>query len=349
MRSLVFREPGRMELIESKRPEPGAGEALIRMKYCGICGSDVHNYRNGLSIPAGTVMGHENAGFIEALGPGVVGLTHGARVIVNPLARCGRCYWCKRGEYSLCETAFAEEIGFHPKCPGGLADYLLIRHPEAMLLEIPASVGMEEAALVEPLATSLHALRRSRFRKGDTALVLGAGMIGMGLVRFLKLAGAGRIVAVEPSAQKAELALKLGADIVIDPSRGRGESLHAILAESDGMGFPLVFECSGVASVFMDANLYARKGGQVVLVGFCEEEVGVRPLDWVLKELEVKAILGYYDEFSDVIEALERAEIPSEAFITGIVSLEKAEEDGYRRIMRDADTIKILVDLGKEP
>lgn len=260
MRSLVFREPGRLELMEGKKPEPGAGEALVRMKYCGICGSDVHNYRNGLSIPSGTVMGHESVGFIESLGPDVAGPPLGARVIVNPLARCGRCYWCMRGEYSLCETAFAEEIGFHPECPGGLADYLLIRHPEAMLLEIPASVGMEEAALVEPLATSLHALRRSRFRIGDAALVLGAGMIGLALVRFLKLGGAGSIVIVEPSASKAALARDLGADVTIDPSRGPEESLRAILAESEGPGFPLVFECSGVASVFKDASHYARKG-----------------------------------------------------------------------------------------
>jgi (R,R)-butanediol dehydrogenase/meso-butanediol dehydrogenase/diacetyl reductase len=315
------------------------------MKYCGICGTDVHNYRNGLSIPGGTVMGHENVGSIEALGPGVAGMSAGESVIVNPLARCGRCYWCARGEYSLCETAVAEEIGFHPEYPGGLADYLLIRSPEAMLLRIPDSVSMEEASLAEPLATSLHALNKSRFRKGDTVLTLGAGMIGLGLVRFLKLAGAGRIVTVEPSAAKAELARAMGAEAVIDPSRGRENIVQALLDESEGLGFPLVFECSGVASVFKDASLYTRKGGQLVLVGFCETEVGVTPLDWILKELEVKAILGYYDEFRTVIEALERKEIPAESFITDIVSLERAEEDGYRRIMRDKDAIKILVDL----
>jgi (R,R)-butanediol dehydrogenase / meso-butanediol dehydrogenase / diacetyl reductase len=345
MRSLVYREPGRMELVESGKPEAGAGEALVRMKYCGICGSDVHNYRNGLSIPGGTVMGHENVGTVEALGPGVAGWAQGERVIVNPLARCGHCYWCERGEYSLCETGIAEEIGFHPEYPGGLANYLLIRHPEAMLLGVPASVGMEEAALAEPLATSLHALRKSRFRRGDEVLVIGAGMIGLGLICFLKLAGARRIVAFEPSPAKAELAGRLGADRVLDPSGGREGSLRAVLAESGGLGFPLVFECSGVASAFRDASTYARKGGQVVVVGFCETEVGVRPLDWILKEIEVKAILGYYDEFQDVIAALERKEIPAASFITDIVSLERAEEAGYRRIMRDADAVKILVDL----
>lgn len=336
-----------MELVEGKKPEAGPGEALLRMKYCGICGTDVHNYRNGLSIPVGTVMGHENVGFIEALGPGVAGMTLGDRVIVNPLARCGRCYWCARGEYSLCETAVGEEIGFHPEYPGGLADYLLIRSPEAMLHRVPDSVSMEEAALAEPLATSLHALRMSRFRTGDAVLVLGAGMIGLGLLRFLRLAGAGRIVAVEPSTLKAKLAKDMGADRVIDPSRGRENIAKALLDESEGLGFPLVFECSGVASVFQDASLYARKGGQLVLVGFCESEVGVRPLDWILKELEVKAILGYYDEFRDVISALERKEVPAGSFITDIVSLERAEKDGYRRTMRDADSIKILVDMEK--
>jgi len=345
--SLVFRGPGKFELVERERPEPGPGEALVEIKYCGICGTDVHNYRNGLSIPVGTVMGHENVGIIKALGSSIAGMSAGDRVIVNPLARCGRCYWCACGEYSLCETAVAEEIGFHPEYPGGLADYLLIRSPEAMLLRVPDSVSMEEASLAEPLATSLHALNKSRFKKGDEVLVLGAGMIGLGLIRFLKLAGAGRMVAVEPSTLKAKLARNMGADLVLDPSRGREETLRELLDLSEGRGFPIVFECSGVAAVFHDASLYTRKGGQLVLVGFCETEVGVKPLDWILKELEVKAILGYYDEFRNVIEALERKEIPADSFITDIVSLEKAEEDGYRRIMRDKDAIKILVDLEK--
>jgi (R,R)-butanediol dehydrogenase/meso-butanediol dehydrogenase/diacetyl reductase len=345
MRSLVFRGSGALEIVEGEVPFPGAGEALVRMKYCGICGTDVHNYRNGIAVQVGTVMGHENAGTVEALGPGVNGLALGDRVIVNPMPRCGTCYWCRRGEYSLCEIGSAREIGFHPEYPGGLADFLLVRYPDSMIMKVPDSVSAEAAALAEPLATSLHALNMSRFRKGDEVLVVGAGMIGLGLIRFLKLSGAGRTVVIEPSEAKAKLARELGADLAIDPSPGRDATMKAILDQSEGIGFPLVFECSGVASSFRDAPLFARKGGQAAIVGFCETEVGVIPRDWILREIEVKAILGYYEEFREVIQSLGMNEIPAASFISGIVSLERAEEEGFRRILRDRDCVKILVDL----
>jgi (R,R)-butanediol dehydrogenase/meso-butanediol dehydrogenase/diacetyl reductase len=345
MRALVFREPGRMELIERETPEISESEVLVRMKYCGICGTDVRGYRDGLNIPRGTVMGHENAGTIEAVGRRVGGLARGERVIVNPMPRCGTCYWCRRGEYSLCGTATDREIGFHPEFPGGLSDFLLIRFPDSMILRIPSSVSMERAALAEPLATSLHAVRQSRLRAGDTALVVGAGMIGLGVIRFLRLAGAGRIIAVEPSKGKAELAGEMGADILIEPSGDREETIEAVLDETEGMGAPIVFECAGVPSAFRDAPDYARKGGQVVLAGFCEKEVGVRPLGWILRGIEIKAILGYYDEFRDVIRYLRKGEIPAERLVTAKVPLERAEEDGFLRVMKDGDAVKVLVDL----
>ena len=130
-------------------------------------------------------------------------------------------------------------------------------------------------------------------------------MIGLGVIRFLRLAGAGRIVAIEPSRKKAELALAMGADTVIDLA-GRDATLKAVLAETEGRGAPIVFECAGAPSAFRDAPSYALKGGQVVLAGFCEEEVGVCPLDWILRGIEIKAILGYYDEFEEVLRHLEK-------------------------------------------
>ena len=111
-------------------------------------------------------MGHEIAGVVEAAGLAADEFAKGDRVIVNPMPRCGSCYWCRRGEYSLCETAADLEIGFHPEYPGGLSDFLRIRFPASMILKIPDSVSMESAALAEPLATSLHTLRQSRFKAG---------------------------------------------------------------------------------------------------------------------------------------------------------------------------------------
>lgn len=348
MRSLVFREAGRMELVESDIPAPLPGEVVLRVKYCAICGTDVHAYGNGLHIPRDTVMGHEITGTVAAVGDGVHDFTCGDRVIVNPMPRCGECYWCQRGEFSLCATAADLEIGFHAEFPGGLADYLRISYPTAMLIRIPDSLSWEAAALAEPLATSLHAVKQSRLKAGDSAVVAGAGMIGLGVIRFLKLTGAARVVVIEPSASKAALARELGADTVIDPSDGSVATLAAVLAQTDGIGAPVVFECSGVASSFQASASYTRKGGQVILAGFCEDEVPISPLNWIMREIEVKAILGYYDEFADVVRSLDRGDFPHARFITDIVALEAAETAGFRRIMQDRSSIRILVDMERQ-
>ncbi|MBN1499975.1 MAG: alcohol dehydrogenase catalytic domain-containing protein [Spirochaetes bacterium] len=345
MRSLLFRKTGEMVLRKITVPSVGVNEVLIRVKYCGICGTDVHAFRNGLLIPENTVMGHEITGVIETAGRNVRKYKKGERVIINPLARCGECYWCRRKEYSLCETAASQEIGFHPGYDGGLADFILVRHPDSMIMKIPDSVPMEAAALIEPLATSLHAVKKSRFKKNGTAVVIGAGMIGLGVISFLKMMKAGRIITVEPCRVKAELALRSGADAVIDPSLGRKETLEDVLKEMESPGAPVVFECAGVASAFRDAPEYAVKGGQVILAGFCEQEVGVRPIDWILREIEVKAILGYYDEFSEVMKYLGNGKIRTENFITDIISLEMAEKNGFHRIAKDNSIVKILVDM----
>lgn len=345
MRALMYCEPGSMKLIERVSPTPGAGEALLQVKYCGICGTDVHAYQEGASIPRGTVMGHEIVGIVEQLGAGVAEPSRGTRVVVNPLPRCERCYWCQRGEYSLCEWGFSEEIGFHPEYPGGLADHLLIRHPDSMLVPLPENVSMEAAALVEPLATSLHALKKSHVQKGSSVLVLGAGMIGLGLVILLKLEGAGKIMVVEPSTIKAAKAAALGADLVIDPSKGHAATLEAVRSSTDGLGAEIVFECSGVAVSFREAPAMVRKGGQVILVGFCERDVTIRPIDWILKEIEMKAILGYYNEFKNVLEIMQQGKIPAGELITDIVQLEQADDRGFKRLVRDQNAVKILVDM----
>lgn len=218
MHSLLLRKAGMMELQKIDIPTISKNEVLLRVKYCGICGTDVHAYTNNVLIPNNTVMGHEIVGTIEAIGADIRWLKKGERVLINPLARCGECYWCRRHEYSLCETAASKEIGFHPEYDGGLAEFVRIRHPKAMIMKIPRSVSLESAALIEPLATSLHAVKKSRFKKGDSVLVLGAGMIGLGVISFLQMQKTGRIIVIEPCKEKAVLARRLGAAVVIDPS-----------------------------------------------------------------------------------------------------------------------------------
>jgi len=345
MRRLILRERGQLEIVESSIPDTLENEVLLRVKYCAICETDVHAYDNGIHIPAGTVMGHEITGTIEKVGNAVTRFRRGDRVVVNPMPRCGHCEWCLRGEYSLCETAADFEIGFHVEHPGGFADYVLIKYPDVMLLPIPDSLSWEAAALAEPLATSLHAVRQARPVKGKTVVVAGAGMIGLGVARFLYCEGAKRIVVIEPSRIKSEVARLLGADAVLDPSDRMRPIQKEVAFHTGGSGADIVFECAGTAASFRSAADYAKRGGQVILAGFCEEEVAVSPLSWIMREIEVKAILGYYDEFSEVLASLARGDIPTERLITDTVSLTDAEARGFKRILIYRDTIRILVDM----
>ena len=166
----VFTDLKKIEFQERPKPEVQSGDVLVRVEYCGICGSDVHGYLNGIMVPKGTVMGHECSGVVAEVGEGVQGFASGDRVVVKPIPQCGECYWCQRGQYSLCPKAFERAIGITPANDGAFAEYIRIQYPNEMLFKLPDSVTLREAALVEPLATSLHGVRMSRFKPGDRVL-----------------------------------------------------------------------------------------------------------------------------------------------------------------------------------
>ena len=192
MRVPVFTELKKIEFQEKPKPVIDSTDVLLKVEYCGICGSDVHGYLNGILIPLGTVMGHECAGVVAEVGNKVQDFKVGDRVVAKPIPQCGECYWCKKGQYSLCPTSFGQAFGITPENDGAFAEFLQVKHPKEMLFRLPEGVSFQEGALVEPLATSLHAVRTSRFGLGDNVVILGAGMIGLGVLQFVKLGGAGK-------------------------------------------------------------------------------------------------------------------------------------------------------------
>ena len=187
----------RIEFREKPKPKVLPCDVLVRVECCGICGSDVHGYSNGMTVQLGTVMGHECSGVVVEVGEEVKNVQPSDRVWVKPFTQCGECYWCKKGQYTRCLKIFERVMGLTPRYDGAFAEYVLIRHPDQMLFKLPPKVSFEEGALVEPLAISLHAVRSSRFRLGDRVVVVGAGTIGLGVIQFLKLAGANRIIVLE--------------------------------------------------------------------------------------------------------------------------------------------------------
>jgi 2-desacetyl-2-hydroxyethyl bacteriochlorophyllide A dehydrogenase len=343
MRVPVFADLRKIEYQEKPRPEAGPTDVLIKVEYCGICGSDVHGYMNGVLVTPGTVMGHECSGVVAEVGREATNFQPGDRVAVKPIPQCKTCYWCQRGQFSLCPSAFERAIGILPGNDGGFAEYVKIQYPDEMLFKLPPNVSFEQGALVEPLATALHTVRMSRFKLGDRVVIIGGGMIGLGVLQFLRRAGAGKIVVLEISEEKSRIARELGADVVINPDP-TDESVREHISDlTDGLGADIVYECAGVPYGFQNALYFARKGGQVMVVGINEKEVAINPFMMVLWEVEMKGVLGYYDEFTYVIEFLERGGINTDVLISDIISVDDLEEKGFKRLLASHDDIKILV------
>ena len=250
-------------------------EVLIKVRYCGICGSDLHTYIQGL--PAR--YGHEYAGDIVEVGSAVKGWKAGDRVTAESVSSCGECYWCMRGEMGLCET-FYERWG---DTAGGFATYTKTRQQQ--LHKLPSGLSYEEAALTEPTAVALHAVRVSGMRTGDAVAVLGLGAIGQLVARLVKVSGARAVYASETSKSRIKLA-KGVADEVIDAKAN--DPVARILELTDGRGPDLVFECAGATTPTQQALALARKGGTIVIVGVSMNTAEFLPANIALRELTVK-------------------------------------------------------------
>jgi threonine dehydrogenase-like Zn-dependent dehydrogenase len=329
MRAAQWVEPERLEVAEVDDPVPAAGQALVEVASCGICGSDLHSFRGGLGTQPGQVLGHEFSGRVVAA-PGVEGLTEGDRVTVRPLIPCGHCDRCLDGDVQLCEAGYGLNIGYGS--PGAFAERVLV--PRAIvgrtLFKLPDSVSDRAGSLVEPLAVSLRAARLARPGPGDVAVVFGLGVIGLSATHWLKAMGASVIVAADLSELRRQRALELGADVAIDPSTAStvdavaaitGHGAYGIGARADA-----VLECSGSPHAFADAIKVARGGARLVIAALYEKNVEFRPSRLVEKELEVRGSFAYRDEFGRVIRELERGSLDAEQLISHTFALEQIQE-----------------------
>ena len=268
MKAIVLRDGKTITLEERPEPEPREGEVLVRTSFCGICGTDLHAPRLPDLFVPNVVMGHEFAGDIVAVGPDVSGWKPGDQVTINPNGNiCGECEECRAGRSNLCRTLLRGRV-VGVQRDGGMAEYVSL--PIVVLHRLPLGVTALQGAWVEPLAVAMRAVRVAEFRVGGTALVLGAGPIGLLTLQVLRSAGAGYVAVVEPSPLRREQAERLGADVIVDP---RGES-PAGLFESDLTPPEYVFECAGIPGGIAMCAAVVRPGGCITVVGVCPD-----PLD----------------------------------------------------------------------
>ena len=267
------------------RPVPGPGQVLVRVEACGLCGSDRHMFKGEYPTAKPVTLGHEFAGIIEVLGPGVTGLEVGDRVTGDPNVQCGVCPQCRRGRFNLCENL--KPIGVWRD--GGFADYVIV--PQSHAIGLPRDLDPVLGAFCEPLACCLHGLDVVRIRPGDSVAILGGGVIGLIMVQLARLAGAGQVILSTRQKARREVALRLGATAAVDPGADDPRSAIAAAGGLAPGGVDVVLECAGVPETFRQAVGLARRGGAVVVFGVTPQgvEVPVSPFDLLFNELRIEA------------------------------------------------------------
>ncbi len=317
MKAAVINGPGDIRLIEKPVPRPGPGEVLVRVEYCGICGSDLHAYKSGF-FPSEVVIGHEFSGIIVEAGPGEVNLTGGERVTGNNNTPCGSCCLCLTGSDNLCPEMRRLGIADH----GALAEYVAV--PAESIYCLPETTPLDEAALAEPLSVALHAAKRSQCSPGQEVVIIGAGTIGLILLALLKQRGIEKIAVIEPLSNRADVAFKMGATAVINPQKDYISSAIASFCGKQGPAF--VFECAGLPETINEALSLAAANGTVFILGICHQPVEINFLSLVTREINiVPAFSKTRADFQEAVELISAGKIKISPLISQIISLQELE------------------------
>ncbi len=336
MRAVVLKEPGCLRVESVADPTPEADEILLRVRNCGICGSDLHAAKYGLQMPQDAILGHEFAGEIAALGSRVDGWALGDRVVSLPYMSCGDCAACRRGDGILCPALRGIGLG---QLPGAFAEYVRV-HPGS-LLRIPPEVDFRTAALVEPLAVGLHGLRQSGLTAGSSCLILGGGPIGLVTLLWARDAGVPHVVVSELSAGRRELAERLGATAV-DPT---ASDPAAVVRERSGREPDVIFECVGARGVLNVAMMLAAVRGRITVLGVCVEPDEILPLTGILKELTLTFALGYNkQEFADALEALRSGRLDVTPLVTDVIDVDRVPET-FHALATPTTQCKVLLEF----
>ena len=341
MKALVLTARNHFELQETPTPQPGPGEVLVRVGACGICGSDVHGMdgSTGRRRPPIT-MGHEAAGVIEAVGPSASDWEPGARVTFDSTVYCGCCDYCREGRVNLCDQrrvlgVSCEEYRRH----GALAEFVAV--PQHILYRLPDAVPFEHAAMVEPVSIAVHAVARAHVQPGDTALVVGSGMIGLLIVQALRAKGCRSIIAVDLDETRLALAGQFGADVLL-----RGDNVNvpeAVSERTGGRGADVSFEVVGTSATLMSAVQSVRKGGSVALVGNIAALAEVPLQAIVTRELSLYGSCASCGEYPECLRLMAEGAIDIAPLISAVAPLDEGAEWFARLYHREPGLMKIIL------
>jgi L-iditol 2-dehydrogenase len=319
MKALRLTAYKQLDYVDAPVPSVAAGELLVRVKACGICGSDVHGYdgSTGRRIPP-LVMGHEAAGVVEAAGEGVTDFSPGDRVTFDSTVYCGDCFFCRRGQSNLCDhrRVLGVSCGDYRR-DGALAEFVVV--PARVAFALPAGLSFQHAATVEAVSVAVHAVKRASPGLGDTALVVGAGMIGQLLVQAARAAGCGRVVVSDVDANRLAMAKAHGADVALDARQD--DVPQRVRDLTDGRGADVVFEAVGSDAAVTSAIAAARKGGVVTLVGNVSKTVTLPLQGVVTREITLLGSCASAGEYPACLEMMARGTIDVSKLISVVAPL----------------------------
>jgi L-iditol 2-dehydrogenase len=342
MRALLLSAYKTLSVVDMPTPEIGDEDVLVRVRACGICGSDIHGYdgSTGRRIPP-LVMGHEAAGVIERVGRGVQGFKAGERVSFDSTVSCGRCDFSCRGQINLCDnrTVLGVSCGDYRR-HGAFAEYVAV--PSRILYKLPDNLPFERAALLESVSIAVHAVGRHVPKPADTVVVVGSGMIGLLIVQVLKDKGSRNIVAVDVDPEKLALAQRLGATHTVNPNER--DVAAAVRTVSGGRGADVSFEVVGLGDTVASAIRSLRKGGSVVLVGNLSPNVDLPLQEVVSREISVLGSCASSGEIPECIELLARGVVDVDSIISLKAPLDEGPELFARLYGGDKTLMKVIIE-----
>ena len=342
MKSMMLTKPKKLEIQDSPIPKFGKDEVLIRVKACGICGSDVHGYdgSSGRRVPP-LIMGHEAAGLIEECGSDVVGFSKGDRVTFDSTVYCGHCRYCEKGQVNLCDNRMVLGVSCEDyRRHGAFAEFVSV--PSHIIYKLPDSFPFEHAAMIEAVSVAVHAVGRISFSSGDKSLVVGAGMIGLLLIQAIRSAGCREIIAVDMDDDRLNLAKKLGATQVINSQEE--DALSFIFNQTGGQGVDKSFEVVGATPTVQLSIHAVRKGGSVVMVGNLAPEVELPLQSVVTREISLFGTCASAGEYPKCIELMANGSIQVDALISAKASLEEGPEWFERLYGREPGLMKVILE-----
>lgn len=343
MKAAIMTDIMKTELIEKDIPEAKEGEVLVRLEYVGVCGSDLHYYEQGriggVKVTFPFILGHEPAGEVVQVGSGVTHLKVGDKVALEPGKTCGHCEFCRTGRYNLCPEV---EFFATPPYDGVFQEYTT--HRADLCFKLPDNVSTMEGALIEPLAVGFHAANQGGAHLGQTAVVMGAGCIGLVTMMALKAEGVDKVYVVDVIDKRLQKAKELGATEVINGKAK--DAVEEVLRLTGGAGSDLVMETAGTDVTAGQAVRMAKKGSTIVMVGYSASGQITLPMSLALdKELCFKTVFRYRHIYPMAIEAVASGKVNIKGVVTNVFTLDEISEGLEQCVNNKEEVVKAVIKI----